>query len=351
MLQDRNIGALYQSSLEGDWPALLETVREASGGCFAAVLNFTRNASAERQRVAFVSQDTNARFARALDEFSGRKNPFDGFKVGAFSDAPITLSQLRKSQAPQSWELLETICAFDFSDVARCVLRDTDDQLLVLNIYRDTDQGAWSDRDLTLLSSLQFHVRSALDLAAKVASGADAFSDLLSLLRTDEAFMVMDSQGHEVVRHNWSLPAGAQEIRLPSYASRALAESGSLTCQFEYLKTRERRFDQALVRSISGSSERLLKVGPMSVNDDNLLLLVRREDLGNDRAEFLAGLDQLTDSESRIFDGIRAGYSERALADRLGLALNTVKFHRKNLYRKLQLSSARELVLLAGRFL
>ena len=55
------------------------------------------------------------------------------------------------------------------------------------------------------------------------------------------------------------------------------------------------------------------------------------------------GLD-LTEREAAIVDLVLQGHSSDSIAARLGIALGTVKVHRRNIYRKLRISSQTELL-------
>jgi DNA-binding CsgD family transcriptional regulator/catechol 2,3-dioxygenase-like lactoylglutathione lyase family enzyme len=61
-----------------------------------------------------------------------------------------------------------------------------------------------------------------------------------------------------------------------------------------------------------------------------------------------ASADQLTPTEWRVVEGVRHGMSNPALAKRLGVSLNAIKFHVSNALQKLQLDSRAALKLWNG---
>ena len=62
---------------------------------------------------------------------------------------------------------------------------------------------------------------------------------------------------------------------------------------------------------------------------------------------FLAGLRQLTPTERAIFDLYRKEKSTKEIMELLGIKENTLKFHNKNLYAKLEVTSRKQLVQIA----
>lgn len=61
-------------------------------------------------------------------------------------------------------------------------------------------------------------------------------------------------------------------------------------------------------------------------------------------AFYQSGLKELTKSEKAIYDLYVKGKSTNEILDALGIKLNTLKFHNKNIYSKLGVSSRRQLV-------
>lgn len=69
------------------------------------------------------------------------------------------------------------------------------------------------------------------------------------------------------------------------------------------------------------------------------------EDLSPEQfASFTAGIDELTPTERLIFDAYIAGKTTKEIMAELNIKENTLKFHNKNIYCKLGVSSRKELV-------
>ena len=58
---------------------------------------------------------------------------------------------------------------------------------------------------------------------------------------------------------------------------------------------------------------------------------------------FLAGIPTLTKTERRIFDGYAAGLRTREIVQQLNIKDSTLRFHNKNIYEKLGVSSLKQL--------
>lgn len=68
---------------------------------------------------------------------------------------------------------------------------------------------------------------------------------------------------------------------------------------------------------------------------------IARQDIETAMARF--GADELTDRERQIAILILKGHSSKSIADRIGVSPGTVKIHRRNFYRKLNISAQSEL--------
>ena len=66
------------------------------------------------------------------------------------------------------------------------------------------------------------------------------------------------------------------------------------------------------------------------------------------REFFAAGLETLTPTEREVYEGYLAGETTKELMQRLNIKENTLKFHNKNLYGKLGISSRKQLLEIAA---
>ena len=58
---------------------------------------------------------------------------------------------------------------------------------------------------------------------------------------------------------------------------------------------------------------------------------------------FVAGIPSLTKTERRIFDGYAAGLCSREIGEQLDIKDSTLRFHNKNIYEQLGVSSLKQL--------
>ena len=54
--------------------------------------------------------------------------------------------------------------------------------------------------------------------------------------------------------------------------------------------------------------------------------------------------DVLTQKEKQIIQALTEGLSYKLIADRISISIDTVRFHIKNIYRKLQVNSKTEVI-------
>jgi len=72
------------------------------------------------------------------------------------------------------------------------------------------------------------------------------------------------------------------------------------------------------------------------------------EDPVDEYRRFCEGVPQLTVTEKKIFDLYVSGKTTRETAEAVGIKENTLKFHNKNIYQKLGVSSRKQLLYYAG---
>ena len=69
----------------------------------------------------------------------------------------------------------------------------------------------------------------------------------------------------------------------------------------------------------------------------------RNESVPDAFQTFLEGIPNLTKTERRIFDGYVAGLRSREIVEQLDIKDSTLRFHNKNIYEKLGVSSLKQL--------
>lgn len=73
-------------------------------------------------------------------------------------------------------------------------------------------------------------------------------------------------------------------------------------------------------------------------------LPVKQEDYAVQQERFLAGISELTTTERAVYDAYISGKTTKEIMAELNIKENTLKFHNKNLYSKLGVSSRKQLL-------
>ncbi len=79
-------------------------------------------------------------------------------------------------------------------------------------------------------------------------------------------------------------------------------------------------------------------------------ILMPQDEFADDAEPSMPLLEELTDREREILRLVSNGFSNKALADRLSLSTNTVKWHLRNIFEKLQISNRMQAVSVARHF-
>ena len=99
--------------------------------------------------------------------------------------------------------------------------------------------------------------------------------------------------------------------------------------QEEMIKVRDDKMKFQILASAKSDS-----VEPISVDEDR-------------QKTFFAGISELTATERKIFDAYLAGNTTKEVLQAMGIKENTLKYHNKNIYSKLNVTSRKELVAVA----
>ncbi len=104
-----------------------------------------------------------------------------------------------------------------------------------------------------------------------------------------------------------------------------------------------RQFEEDRRESRRRMDELQLERQQMQTELSRLADVCRNESVPDAFQTFVAGIPTLTKTERRIFDGYAAGLRTREIAQQLDIKDSTLRFHNKNIYEKLGVSSLKQL--------
>ncbi|HBC19582.1 MAG TPA: hypothetical protein DC022_12740 [Alcanivorax sp.] len=222
------------------------------------------------------------------------------------------------------------------------VRHDAGDALLVLTVQRPAEQGGFGGAEKELIEGLMPHIARAL--------------------RQEEAARLIDDRQMAVYRQKQGamllLDGQRDVVFVSTEAEKQLMETASVRLEASRLRVFRRQsqaeldtlIQECLTRKYTGmvnigdagkESMRLL-VSTVQHRDEALFLshgllaifIVADPGEGNSEEELIGQWLGLTESESRIANGIARGQKPRQIADQLSLSVHTVRHHIKNIYRK-----------------
>ena len=104
-----------------------------------------------------------------------------------------------------------------------------------------------------------------------------------------------------------------------------------------------RQFEEDRRESRRRMDELQMERQQMQTELSRLADVCRNESVPDAFQTFVAGIPTLTKTERRIFDGYAAGLRTREIAQQLDIKDSTLRFHNKNIYDKLGVSSLKQL--------
>ena len=104
-----------------------------------------------------------------------------------------------------------------------------------------------------------------------------------------------------------------------------------------------RQFEEDRRESRRRMDELQLERQQMQTELSRLADVCRNESVPDAFQSFVAGIPTLTKTERRIFDGYAAGLRTREIVEQLDIKDSTLRFHNKNIYEKLGVSSLKQL--------
>ena len=339
---DDLVSDLYSLTLNDKWDELVLSVREYLQCAFVAIGLFTKHGKGKR-RCAIVSQDQDLSFAAALDQFQDCGNPFDQIAVSKGVKPIRTLFELAEDRYGNSVDYLEMLNRFNFGDVVRCTLIDRRNYIIVLNAYRSYDQPVWSADDLALLEAMRRHLNNALQCLVTGLETKGTFGDLINLVIAENPFCVLDNNDNVISKFKWDHFRKLSIYDVPTFQKSQLKLSKKTSIIKDNCHLNLSR--------IQGDRGRFFAIGPISGDQGGLTLFEAQSEIESADAIFWEGISTLSKRECDFLELYLNGLNELAIAGKSGVSVNTVKFHRKNIFAKLGVSSSRELILHSKRHL
>ena len=118
----------------------------------------------------------------------------------------------------------------------------------------------------------------------------------------------------------------------------------SLSFHRRFLSPAFRQFEEDRRESRRRMEELQLERQQMQTALTRLANACRNESVSESFQTFVDGIPTLTKTERRIFDGYVAGLRSREIVEQLDIKDSTLRFHNKNIYEKLGVSSLKELL-------
>lgn len=230
----------------------------------------------------------------------------------------------------------------------------SDDALLILSVQRPAEQGEFGLDEKALIEELMPHIARALRQ-----------QEAASLLRDRQAAVYRQKQGAILL-----LDGEKRVVFVSAEAERQLTktvavrlEEGLLTLSWRQSQEElDSLMQECFVRKHTGMLSvvdagkppiRLL-VSTVQTRDERLFLshgLLAVFIIGEPVAEYseenpIAQWLGLTESESRIANGIAQGQKPAEIAEEMGLSVHTIRHHIKNVYRKTGVHSQSQLTAL-----
>ncbi|WP_163273093.1 response regulator FixJ [Chelativorans alearense] len=182
------------------------------------------------------------------------------------------------------------------------------------------------DDDQAMRSSLVFLLGSA-SLEAEPHESAESF---LAVLPSRNARCVVTDvrmpgmNGLDLVRRVQQIDKDLPVIVITGQSDVSLAIEALQAGAFDFI---EKPFeDERIIAAVRSALDR------------------RSDDWQKNKADAVARLEQLTERERQVLDGLAAGHANSVIADRLGISRRTVEVHRAKVMEKLHASTLSQII-------
>ena len=113
---------------------------------------------------------------------------------------------------------------------------------------------------------------------------------------------------------------------------------------FDFIAQKDSEYEEQIRILVDEKQDLLTEYTRVQTNLERLVDKKSDEIDSDSFRMFLANLDTLTNREREIFDLYLSGKRAKEIHEILGMSENTVKFHNKNIYSKLGISSRKQLL-------
>ncbi|MBE6031417.1 MAG: hypothetical protein E7225_07490 [Clostridiales bacterium] len=138
--------------------------------------------------------------------------------------------------------------------------------------------------------------------------------------------------------------AALDSIQNNPYDERQVAPYLEINDLFEFLASKDREYEETL-REKEEHSLKMKNEYEQAQREISRLAYLRKTEIDPDAySEFLESLSRLTKTEREIFNLYIAGKSAREIMDEFDITENTLKYHNRNIYSKLGVTSRKELL-------
>lgn len=142
------------------------------------------------------------------------------------------------------------------------------------------------------------------------------------------------------------ITAALQSIRDENWETRGPAAYTEIDDLFDFLAQKDREYEERMTEM---ERRRQSAEDEAARAQTEMERLRRLDPERTDYQLFLVGLSQLTPTEREVFELYLAGCGAREILERLQIKENTLKYHNKNIYAKLGVSSRKQLLLYAAQ--
>lgn len=342
-LSDEFIARLYELPLSNRWHELITNIERQSGAAYSVLGLFLTSQGGEQTRrgAVLASQPGHDRFRADLDEFNlnGTSAITAKARTSKAGDT-FNLSDLCNDGVAYAPDMLDMIGNHGFSDNHSTLVELSNNVRISLNQYQERGRSLEVATTRENLTSIAFHLSRSIGLVGRMRDPSNLLGSIFGLARSATPFWLVRPHDCSIVVSNTrnELPFS----RLPNHVLTTV-RGGRSAHAVSNVRGVRTAFKVSLAPVTDDAG--------IKVTVERELFLVTPEDLPTPAAAFIEAYMTLSNQERRLIDRLAQGQSEATISAALKISDNTLRYHRKNAYSKLQITSKAELAILVSRYL